>query len=129
MTLSQTEKMIVHNSAQGTNTPRYLVVCSVGLLRSPTIQMILYNEFRAECPSIRCAGLDDLALIPVSERLIEWADFVICVERAHADIIANDWGFEGPIYNFSIPDVYEYAHLDMITIIETRLQNLDEWEY
>ena len=80
-------------------------------------------------PNVRCVGLDDLALIPVSERLIEWADFVICVERSHAEIIEKEWGFEGIIYNFCIPDDFEYCDHKLIQIVKNRLENLSDWIY
>jgi predicted protein tyrosine phosphatase len=57
-----------------TNTKRLLFVCSVGMLRSPTAQMVATGMgFNA-----RACGSDvDLALIPLSCNLINWADHII----------------------------------------------------
>ena len=128
MALTKAEKMVINNSAQNDSIPRYLVVCSVGCLRSPTIQMVLYNESEL-IPNVRCAGLDDLALIPVTERLIEWADFVICVERLHAEMIEKEWGFGGMIYNLSIPDDFQCCDHKLIQIVKDRLENMSDWIY
>lgn len=130
MTLTTTQKMIVNNPYQNQHIPRYLAVCSVGCLRSPTIVKVMYQEWWSKTVNARAAGIEtDLALIPVTEKLIEWADYCICVESGHCEIIEREWGFQGPIYNLSLPDSYEYADPTLEKIIADRLANLSQWEY
>lgn len=67
---------VVKNSAQ-TEAKRVLVVCSAGLLRSPTCANVLHQTFGY---NTRAAGSsEEYALIPVSEALIVWADEIVFV--------------------------------------------------
>src|ERR1700741_1419364 len=69
------------NPAQ-TKAKRLLFVCSVGLLRSPTAQIVAstmgYNA-RA------CGSNVELALIPMSCKLIDWANHIIFMNRGNLD--------------------------------------------
>lgn len=64
-----------------TEAKRVLVVCSAGLLRSPTGANVLHREFGY---NTRAAGSsEDFALIPVSEALIYWADEIVFVNSGN----------------------------------------------
>ena len=114
------------NPHQGTRT-KCLCVCSAGLLRSPTTAVILAND-----PvnfNTRAVGLErDFALIPIDDVLIDWADVVVCM-NIDQSITISETGFTGKIYNFQIPDNFEYMDPELIRIIQMRVQDMDNWLY
>lgn len=63
------------NPYQGSNL-KVLVVCSAGLLRSPTLAAHLIKKYDWNA---RACGSHDYALIPISEALVHWADKIIFV--------------------------------------------------
>jgi predicted protein tyrosine phosphatase len=61
-----------------TNAKRLLFVCSVGMLRSPTCQVAATHlGFNARA----CGSATDIALIPLSVNLINWAHKIIFMNR------------------------------------------------
>jgi len=97
---------------------RVLTVCSAGLLRSPTIAWYIQSVSDYNC---RAAGIHDYALIKVDEVLIEWADIIICSDEDKFNHILDKFKnklMSKQVYNFNIPDIYEYKHPDLIEIIE-----------
>lgn len=97
---------------------KVLTVCSAGLLRSPTIAWYLQSVSDWNC---RAAGLHDYALIQVDDVLIEWADMIICADRDVYTFLKSS--FEDklgnkPMYNFNIPDIYQYKESKLIEIIK-----------
>jgi len=97
-----------------------LCLCSAGLLRSPTTAVIMaqrgYNT--------RAAGLEtNFALIPVDDVLYSWADMVVVMDSSQAEEV--DKHFDGPIYNFNLPDQFEYMHPDLVELINNRIENLE----
>ena len=107
------------NRFQG-ETKKVLCVCSAGLLRSPTIAVVLSQE--PYNYNTRAAGLsEEYALILVDDVLLHWADEIVCADSwmsqeieemlkalgmEHKDIIALD-----------IPDKYEYRNLELMQLI------------
>jgi predicted protein tyrosine phosphatase len=66
----------LNNSSQG-NSLRLVFVCSLGMLRSPTAQLVAtekgYNS--------RSCGSDlEKSLIPINKNLILWADYLFFME-------------------------------------------------
>ena len=111
------------NPYQG-DAERVLCVCSAGLLRSPTVANVMarhgYNT--------RAVGLEkEFALIPIDDVLFHWADSVVVMNLEQAEKIRKD--FEGPIYNLSIPDEYEFMDSELIAIVESRLTRINDWLY
>lgn len=106
------------NKFQGQNK-KVLCVCSAGLLRSPTAAWVLSNkpyEFNT-----RCAGcVDEYALIRVEEVLLHWADEIVCMEKAHLDVIEvrmKQFKCEKPILCLNIPDSFEYRDSELCGLI------------
>ena len=111
------------NPYQG-NSERVLCICSAGLLRSPTVANVMarhgYNT--------RAAGLEaNFALIPVDDVLLHWADSLVVMDISQAEELSEK--FNGPIYNFSLPDNYEYMDTELVGIIEGRLKRLSDWSF
>lgn len=65
------------NPSQG-SARRVLFVCSVGLLRSPTAAEIGAQHFGW---NTRSCGSSDVALIPLSLNLIEWAHHIVFLDN------------------------------------------------
>lgn len=62
-----------------TQVKKVVVVCSAGLLRSPTAANALYVEYGF---NTRAVGADkEFALIPLTQALIWWADELVFVNR------------------------------------------------
>jgi predicted protein tyrosine phosphatase len=107
---------------------KILFVCSAGLLRSPTGAAVGiqrgYNT--RSCGTLQCA------LIPLSVNLIEWAEFIVFVNKEnYTDAIRN---FEAVGYDedinkkkiiLSIPDSYNAFDPTLVRLFN---EFFDEWE-
>jgi predicted protein tyrosine phosphatase len=101
-----------NNPYQG-NDPRWLFVCSAGLLRSPTAAtMAAVGGINARS----CGSNLSYALIPCTANLIRWADKIVFMNPAnYQEVLSNFEGFPlliSEIHRKSlvvdIPDQYEY---------------------
>ena len=115
------------NEEQG-NYPRWLFVCSAGLLRSPTGAAVAIKHGI----NARSAGsATHYALIPVSANLIEWAHKIIFVNdqnyRQTLHIFEKDPILQKQIRSKSIvldiPDVYNYNEDALVAEFEQQLFN------
>jgi len=105
------------NPYQGTYK-KVLTVCSAGLLRSPTIAWYLHTVSDYNC---RAAGMHDYALVPVDDVLIEWADIIICADADKLELLGNKYADKlenKTVYNFNIPDIYEYRNPELVKLIQ-----------
>lgn len=59
---------------------RVLFVCSQNRLRSPTAEQVFSNRPGFEVAS---AGTDPAAANPLSTEIVEWADVIFVMEKAH----------------------------------------------
>ncbi len=101
-----------NNEFQG-HFHRVLCVCSVGMLRSPTLAWLLSGD-----PwnyNTRSCGIEvNHAVIILDQVLLTWADVVICMERRHVheveQMLAKMKKKGRPanplVLNFNIPDDY-----------------------
>ena len=111
------------NPYQG-NSPRWLFVCSAGLLRSPTgAAVAIKNGINA-----RSAGSNsNYALIPVSANLINWAERIIFVnENNYLETLRVFGEFpeltnqvRAKSYIMNIPDVYNYMDSELVREFES----------
>jgi predicted protein tyrosine phosphatase len=113
------------NPYQG-NTPRWLFVCSAGLLRSPTGAALAVKH---GINSRSCGSNFNYALVPCSANLINWADKIIFVNPenlfqlednfiAHKDLLDQ---IEQKQVVLSIPDNFEYMAPELQESFETEL--------
>ena len=115
-----------HNQYQG-NFKKVLCVCSAGLLRSPSTAFVLSQEpFNF---NTRAAGIvNDFALIPVDQVLLEWADEIVCMDALQTDMIKKDLENHGidnkPVHNLKIPDNFEYRNPELLKIIKEKCYEL-----
>lgn len=98
-------------------TRKVLCLCSAGLLRSPTVALVLSQE--PYNYNTRAAGVsDEYALIPVDEVLLHWADEIVCVEQRITDALKLSFDIDKPITTLNIPDIYEYRDPKLIETIK-----------
>lgn len=107
----------LHNKSQG-KYPRVLCVCTGGILRSATTAEVLSRD-PYNCNTRACGIRAELSLVPVSSRLIEWADEIVCMESWHLDFLRN-WTTK-PIYCLGIEDAYKFRDPELIKLIGMRL--------
>lgn len=105
-----------HNPFQG-KYKKVLCCCAAGVLRSPTCSWILsqdpYNH------NTRACGMaEGIALIPLTETLIEWADEIVCMDSYQEQKLKGMT--EKPVINLQIGDCYEYRDPELVELIKTR---------
>lgn len=103
------------NPYQGTD-PRWLFVCSAGLLRSPTgARLAGLRGINARA----CGSAVNYALIPISANLIAWAHRIVFVCSSVRDEVVLDVFETNPEIKqevqlkeiiLDIPDIYPYMH-------------------
>jgi len=104
------------NPNQGT-FKRVLTVCSAGLLRSPTIASVLIERGY----NARACGIHDYALVPISDALITWADYILFADQEHYNLLKGDLPQELKVYVLNIPDMYKYRDPKLLEIVREKL--------
>jgi predicted protein tyrosine phosphatase len=111
------------------NKIRLLFVCTSNILRSPTAENIYKNDIRFEVLS---CGTDKDARVIICKPLIQWADFIICMEKEHEDMVnataGKYWDYQTPRlknYILSIKDDYDYMQPELIELIKEKMSHID----
>jgi len=106
----------VNNPFQG-DYKKVLCICTIGMLRSPTCAFVLSNEpFNF---NTRACGIDKgLALIPMTDVLLKWADEIVVMDSYQKLIIKKLT--EKPIICLNIEDVFDYRDPALMEIIKIR---------
>lgn len=98
-----------------------LFICSQNRLRSPTAEQVF-----ADWPGIetRSAGLNNGAETPVTPELLDWADMIFVMERAHRSKLSAKFkaclGGKRVIC-LEIPDNYAYMDPDLIALLKIKV--------
>lgn len=114
-----------NNPYQGSQ-PRWLFVCSAGLLRSPTGAVVAHHygiNARA------CGATMEYALIPISANLIMWAEKIVfvCPEVHEAALrLFKDYPnlvetIEARKHVLDIPDMFPYMDAELVAWFEREL--------
>jgi predicted protein tyrosine phosphatase len=113
------------NFSQGSD-PRWLFVCSAGLLRSPTGAAL---AVRKGLNARSCGSAVDYALIPISANLVMWARKIIFVseENYHEslelfkdhEMLHNLLTMRSLVLN--IPDIYNYNDPELVIEFEKQI--------
>jgi predicted protein tyrosine phosphatase len=101
---------------------RFLFVCSQNRLRSPTAEQIFANWPGLEVSS---AGTNRDAMNPLTGELIEWADTIFVMERAHLNKVRRKFRRAlGPrrIVCLDIPDEYELMDPGLVKRLKAKMQ-------
>lgn len=103
---------------------KILFVCTANVDRSRTAE----NHFALTYPtwlfksagtsSIHCEEANSTV---ITQDLINWADFVICMEEKHAVHISQNFNTESPVYALNINDNYTYNSPELIQILESKV--------
>ena len=100
---------------------RLLFVCSQNRLRSPTAEQVFSQWAGVECAS---AGLYDSADEPLSGELLEWADIVFVMERAHRTRMTARFRphLKGKrIVCLDLPDKYTFMDPALVRLLEAKV--------
>ena len=100
---------------------RVLFICSQNRLRSPTAEQIFSTHPGIECSS---GGLNHDAENPVTSELVEWADIVFVMEKAHRNKLSSK--FKASLLNkrvvcLDIPDDYEYMDPVLVRLLQSKV--------
>ena len=100
---------------------RVLFICSQNRLRSPTAEQVFSCDPALEVAS---AGLNAGAQNPVTPELLEWADLVFVMERAHRNKLSKTFraSLRGKrIVCLDIPDEYEYMEPLLVKLLNDKV--------
>lgn len=100
---------------------RLLFVCSQNRLRSTTAETVFSQYEGIEAIS---AGTNNDAEIPVTGDLIDWADIVFVMEKAHRNRVTQKFNAllrDKRLVVLGIPDDFEYMDADLIRLLEARV--------
>ncbi|OGU55367.1 MAG: hypothetical protein A2V66_04120 [Ignavibacteria bacterium RBG_13_36_8] len=103
---------------------KILFVCTVNKLRSRTAEELYKNDPRFD---VKSAGVDPLAVIRISRELLEWADFILVMEKVHRNIIHKkfpDIYKNKRIICLYIPDIFEFMNPELIQILRTKVEDI-----
>lgn len=93
---------------------RVLFVCSQNRLRSPTAEQVFSTWPGIEVAS---AGLNEDAEIPVTAELLEWAQIIFVMEKAHRNRLSKKFRAsinDQRVICLDIPDEYEYMDPELV---------------
>jgi predicted protein tyrosine phosphatase len=99
---------------------RVLFVCSQNRLRSPTAEQVFSGRPGFEVAS---AGLNPEAETPVSADLLEWADVIFVMERAHRSKLSKKFRAQlgsKRIICLDIPDEFEFMDPALVRLLEAK---------
>jgi predicted protein tyrosine phosphatase len=100
---------------------RVLFVCSQNRLRSPTAEQVFSQWVGVECAS---AGVHETADVPLDPELIEWAEIIFVMERAHRAKLARRFAkyLNGKrVVVLGIPDDYQFMQPELIQLLESKV--------
>lgn len=98
-----------------------LFVCSQNRLRSPTAEQIFADHPAIETSS---AGTNHDAENPLTGELIEWADLIFAMERAHRSKVQKRFrsSLNGKqVIVLDIPDDYAFMDPKLIALLKARM--------
>ena len=100
---------------------RVLFVCSQNRLRSPTAEQVFSAYPGIETAS---AGLNNDAESPLTPELVEWADIIFVMERAHRTKLSRQFGRhlgKARVVCLDIPDRYRFMDPALIRLLEAKV--------
>jgi predicted protein tyrosine phosphatase len=98
-----------------------LFVCSQNKLRSPTAEQVFSQRPDIEAAS---AGTNSDAETPLSAELINWADVIFVMEKAHRTKLQQRFRASlksKRIVCLDIPDKYRFMDPELVQLLEARV--------
>jgi len=104
-------------------TPRWLVVCNGGMVRSATIARVIQDKLGH---NTRACGTEQYALIPLTLNLIHWADHVVFVDQetyqqAKLALRNHSMVLDKPFEVWKVPDRYQYMETALVDLVVSLL--------
>lgn len=103
---------------------RVLFICSMNRLRSPTAEQVFANHVGIECDS---AGLNNDAGNPVTDELIEWAELIFVMEKAHRAKLSKRFRKalgSRRVICLDIPDNYDFMDPELVALLTRKVTPL-----
>lgn len=103
---------------------RLLFVCSENRLRSPTAETVFSEYDGVEAIG---AGTNSDAETPVSGDLIEWADIILVMEKAHRNKVSKKYKSllkDKRLIVLDIPDNYECMQPELIKLLKSKVSKI-----
>ena len=100
---------------------RVLFICSQNRLRSPTAEQVFSSHPGLEVSS---AGLNHDAENPVTPELLEWAEVIFVMEKAHRNKLSSKFRpylNDKKIVCLDIPDEYEFMDPLLIRLLRAKV--------
>ncbi|GGA78837.1 protein-tyrosine-phosphatase [Arenimonas soli] len=100
---------------------KVLFICSQNRLRSPTAEQVFANWPGIEASS---AGLNHDAENPVTPELLQWADIVFVMERAHRNKLSAKFKphlGKARVVCLEIPDEFEFMDPGLIRLLKAKV--------
>jgi predicted protein tyrosine phosphatase len=98
-----------------------LFVCSQNKLRSPTAEQVFADRRDIEVSS---AGTNNDAESPLSKELVEWADIIFVMEKAHRTKLQTRYrsALNGKrVICLDIPDNYSFMDPALVELLQARV--------
>jgi predicted protein tyrosine phosphatase len=98
-----------------------LFICSRNRLRSLTAEQVFSIREDMEVSS---AGLNHDAAQPVTPPLLEWADTIFVMEKAHLNRLRKRYAKylnRQRVVSLDIPDIYEYMEPELVDLLQARV--------
>lgn len=121
--VSRNAQGVCFNRFQG-ESRKVLCVCSAGCLRSPTAANVLHTEYGY---NTRSAGIEEeYAIVPVTARLLMWADEILCMESWQAQEVHEmlaKMDIQRYVVCLNIEDDFSYMQPELVDLIKQRYTN------
>ena len=98
-----------------------LFICSQNRLRSPTAEQVFSSRQDIECSS---AGLNHDAENPVTPELVEWANIIFVMEKAHRNKLNAKFKrhlSKARVICLDIPDDYEFMDPELVRLLKVKV--------
>lgn len=99
---------------------RVLFVGAGGVLRSATAMHLMSRLFGY---NTRACGIEEDALVPITLKLIKWADEVVAIDNfqhLYVQTLCDDNDIRKVVKSLSIPDHYKYMDPELCALIQRR---------
>ena len=115
---------MINNASRKTlqnHMKRVLFVCSQNRLRSPTAEQVFAQHSGLECMS---AGTNNDAENPLTVELVEWAEIIFVMEKAHRNKLLSKFKrslTSQRVICLDIPDQYEFMDPTLVKLLKAKI--------